>query len=255
VLALAVLVGTGGKEARAERADGDTWRLGYRRVGGVERPDLILAQRTIYREWGPSDDSVYVEVEVPGWKSEPLAATLSAIVPGAGQQYVGENNGWMFAAIEVAGWGGWWWYRHDAGRLRNEAAALAGPPDDPASAWSFDRWAAVTQEDPTDLATLYRIDTESFYQSIASDPRFAAGWSSDEQRAEFMSVRGRADSRLSRSRLYSTGLWINHLVSAVTALRAARFHNMPLSRTLGMRFDGRVRRGNPEVAVALEHRF
>lgn len=230
-------------------------RLGYRRMEGVERPELILAQRVIDRDWGPSDDSIYVEVDLPGWKSEPLAAVLSAALPGAGQRYVGENSAWMYTALEVAGWGGWWWYRHDAGRLRGQAEGVAGIPDDPASGWSFERWADATQGDPSEIAALYVVDREAFFNSIASDPRYLAGWASADARSEFGSLRIRADARLSRSRVFTTGLWLNHLVAAVNALRAARFHNMPLSRELNVRVDGGVWRGSPTVVVSLERKF
>ncbi len=235
--------------------DDDPARLGFRRLTGGPQPELILAQRTIDRIWGPSDDSVYVVVEVPGWKSEPLATVLSAALPGAGQRYVGENSAWVYAALEVAGWGGWWWYRRDAGDLRDRAAGIAGLPYDPASGWSFERWADATQGDPADLAALYRVDREAFYNSIASDPLYQAGWASADARSEFGALRLRADARLSRARLYATGIWLNHLVSAVNALRAARFHNMPLSRRLGLRIDGGVHRGVPEVELALVRKF
>ncbi len=230
-------------------------RLGFRRLEGIERPELILAQRVIDRDWGPSDDSIYVEVELAGWKSEPLAALLSAGLPGAGQRYVGENNAWVYTAIEVAGWGGWWWYRHDAGRLRDQAVRVAGLPDDPASGWSFERWAEGTQGDPAEIATLYQLDPEAFFNSIASDPRFLAGWATADARSDFGALRIRADARLGRSRVFSTGVWLNHLVAAVNALRAARFNNMPLSREVGVRIDGGFRRGSPTFAVALERKF
>ena len=230
-------------------------RLAFRRLEGGGRPELILAQRTIDRDWGPSDDSIYVEVDLPGWKSEPLAAALSAALPGAGQRYVGENSAWVYAALEVAGWGGWWWYRHDAGRLRDRASGLAGPPDDPASGWSFERWAEATQGDPAEIAALYQADPEAFYNSIASDPTYVAGWASPEARSEFGALRIRADTRLGRSRAFSTGLWLNHLVAAVNALRAARFHNMPLTREVGVRINGGMKRGSPTVVLTLERKF
>ena len=231
------------------------WALAYRHLEGEVRPELMLAQRVIDREWGPSDDSIYVELELPGWKSEPLAALLSAGLPGAGQRYVGERRAWLFAAVEAAGWGGWWWYRHDARRLREQAAGLAGPPDDPASGWSFERWSSATQDDPAAIAALYAADREAFFNSIASDPRYLAGWETPEARMEFGSLRIRSDVRLSRARTYATGLWLNHLVAALDALRAARFHNLPLSHDLGLRIDGRRRRGGAGVAVALERAF
>ena len=260
-LALLPVAGVAGIVAQGAAAGGgsaplpEDARLGFRRLEGAERPELILAQRVIDRDWGPSDDSIYVEVELPGWKSEPLAAALSAALPGAGQRYVGENSAWVYAAFEVAGWGGWWWYRHDAGRLRDQAVGVAGPPDDPASGWSFERWAEATAGDPAELAALYQIDPEAFYNAIASDPTYLAGWATADARSEFGALRIRADSRLGRSRALSVGLWLNHLVAAVNALRAARFHNVPLSRELGVRIDGGMRRGSPTVVVALERKF
>jgi hypothetical protein len=254
-LALGAAPAVGAPAAGAETPWDDAARLSFRRLAGGERPELLLAQRSIDRDWGPSDDSIYVEVDVPGWKSEPLAALLSAGLPGAGQRYVGENSAWVYAAVEAAGWGGWWWYRRDAGRLRDQAVGVAGLPDDPASGWSFERWSEATQGDPGELVALYRVDREAFFNSIASDPRYVAGWATEEARTEFGALRIRADSRLSRARQISTGIWLNHLVSAVNALRAARFNNMPLSRRVGVRIDGGFRRGGPTMVVALEGKF
>jgi hypothetical protein len=230
-------------------------RLAYRHAGWDPGPGGVLAQRAIDRHWGPSDDSVYVVVDVPGWKSEPLATTLSAVLPGAGQFYTGEGKGWLFMAAEAAGWGGWLWYRHDARRLRDDAGAVAGSPDGAASGWSLERWVTATEGDPAEISALYAADREAFYNSIASDPRYLPGWESDETRTQFSSLRVRADLRLSRAHVYSTGLWLNHLVAAANALRSARLHNLPLSRTVGLKLDGRMRRGSPDVVVALVRKF
>jgi hypothetical protein len=55
--------------------------------------------------------------------------------------------------------------------------------------------------------------------------------------------------------MFATVLWMNHLISAATALRAARLHNMPLARNLGVRMNGRLRGGRPEMAVAVVRKF
>ena len=229
--------------------------LAFRHVAGAEHPELVLAQRVIDREWGPSDDSVYVEVDLPNWKSEPLAASLSAMLPGAGQLYVGNRSGWMFTALEAAGWGGWWWYRHDGRRLRRDAAGLAGAPEDPASGWSFERWSLATEGDATEIAALYAADREAFYGAIVSDPRYLAGWENEATRTRFGSLRIRSDLRLSRSRAFVAGLWVNHLIAAVGALRAARFHNLPMTEDLGLRLDAGMQRGRPTVSLALERKL
>ena len=229
--------------------------LAYRHVVGATRPELVLAQRTIDREWGPSDDSVYVEVDLPNWKSEPLATSLSAALPGAGQLYVGNRNGWVFAAIEAAGWGGWWWFRHDGRRLRRDAAGLAGAPEENASGWSYQRWTLATEGDATYIAALYSADREAFYQAIVEDPRYQAGWESEETRARVDALRSRSDLRLGRARAVIAGVWLNHLVAAVGALRAARFHNLPITEDLGLRVDAGLERGRASISLALERKL
>lgn len=232
-------------------------RLGFRRIrAGASPPELILAQRTIDRDWGPSDDSIYVEVDVPGWKSEPLATSLSAVIPGTGQAYLGERgSAFMYLAIEAASWSGWLWYRHDADKLNHQAEGLAGVPTDPASGWSYDRWMAASGGDPADLSGLYAVDREAYLTVIGSDPRYAGGWSSGNTHGDFLNLRGHADTRLKNSRLVATGLWVNHLISAATALRSARLHNMPLSHNLGMRVVPRIRNGRAGVMVTMWHKF
>lgn len=239
----------------ASRLEAEVSLLAYRHVGPAAVPRGLLAQRVIDRQWGLSEDSVYVELDLPGWKSEPLAASLSAAFPGSGQFYTGERSGWVYAAVELAGWSGRWWYRRDARRLAGQAAELAGAPDDAASGWSFERWATATGADPIEIVGLYAADREAFYDRVASDPRYLPGWESAGERTRFSSLRIRSDMRLSRSRAYSTGLWINHLVAAVNALRAARHHNLPLSRAMGIRLDGSIGRRVPQWSVALERRF
>jgi len=255
LLVLVVVPGAAHGEPR-----GLTWRstqpgisrLAFRHVVRGERPELVLAQRVIDREWGPSDDSVYVEVDVAQWKSGFLAASLSAALPGAGQSYVGQRGGWMFTAAEAAGWGGWWWFRHEGRRLRRDAAGLVGAPDVAASGWSFERWSAATDGDATEITSLYAADRDAFYDTIVLDPRYLAGWGSDEVRARVGALRSRSDLRLGRSRTFVAALWINHVVAAMGALRAARIHNVPLSPALGLRVNAGMRSGEPAFSMALE---
>lgn len=244
-------------------AHGDPWRsqppgvsrLAFRHVVGAERPELVLAQRVIDREWGPSDDSVYVEVDVPQWRSGFVAASLSAALPGAGQVYVGHRRAWMFTALEAAGWGGWWWFRHEGRRLRQDAAGLVGAPEVAASGWSFGRWSAATDGDATEIAALYAADRDAFYDTIVLDPRYLAGWETDDTHARVGALRSSSDLRLGRARAFVAGLWINHLVAAMGALRAARIHNVPLGPALGLRVDAGMRSGAPRVSMALERRL
>jgi hypothetical protein len=127
-------------------------------LGGHGRPQLVLAQRAIERSWGPSEDSVYAEVNVPEWKLEGLALGLSAVMPGAGQLYVGEGSGFWFGLAEVAGWTANRIYLHKAQTDRDRSARFSGDPADTASAWSFARWSAATGLDPSAIEQVWLRD-------------------------------------------------------------------------------------------------
>jgi hypothetical protein len=194
-------------------------------------PRLLLAQRAITRSWGLSDDSVYVVVPVPGWRSEGGALAMSALLPGTGQLYAGERSGWLYLLAEAGGWAAHLFLTDRADARRDEAAAYAGNPNDPESRWSLERWSASTQEDPDELARLYAADPDGFYSAIRS-PYYAAGFASDDARTLYESLQDSADRRRRYARYAVIGLVINHAVAAFDALRAARIHNLPLRRNL-----------------------
>ena len=129
----------------------------------------LLAQRVIDREWGLSEDSVYAEVSVPGWKSEGVAMALSAGLPGAGQLYVGEGSGWAFLLVEALGWAGRAFTKNEAEQSARDARAFVGNPYDTTSGWSFERWSRTTRGDADRLEKLWLYDREAFYQALRSD--------------------------------------------------------------------------------------
>ena len=213
----------------------------------------LVAQRTIEREWTTAKDTGVVRI--PGIGVELRSVTLSAIVPGAGQLAAGEGRGVWFLVAEASAWGGWWLTRRDGHRLRDDARSFAGPPADSASAWSFERWAEATGGDPAYLEALYGADRSAFDQAIGSDARYAAGWKDIAARERFGDLKRRADDRLGLSRGFETGLWINHVVGALDALRAARVRRIRLYPGVDLKADGTLRRGRPQLVFALERRF
>ncbi len=226
-------------------------------VGGETQPDLLLAQRVIGREWGASDDSVYAILDVPGWRSEPMAFALSAAVPGAGQAYVGSSRAWWFALAEAAGWAARWISLKRGHEFKDDAAAFAGSPDDTTSRWSFERWTQSTGRDASDLRTLYARDREAFYDRLASDPSSLAGWSGDagSARGQFTGLRDLGDDRLAKARWAEAGLWVNHVVSAFDALRSARLRDIPLTRDTRLRLGGSWHSDGPQVSAVVRRNF
>jgi hypothetical protein len=223
-------------------------------LADAEQPEWILAQRTIEREWTtPGDPNA--PPALPGLRSEAGVLALSAAIPGAGQLAIGERSGFVFALAEALGWFGYFVWRGDADELRDLAEQKAGVPDDPQSNWSFERWVAATQEDPAQLRALYEGDREVFFQLIERDDRYQAGWVNEAVRASYLDLRERSDERLRRSGNVGRALWINHLVAAADALRAARIQNLPLRRNVDLKASGGWSGGQPALRLAVQGRF
>ncbi len=254
---LLALAGPPSAEAGPIRAQGSPLALPL--LAGGERPTLILAQRTIDRSWGLSEDSTYVEISVPGWKSESGAMALSAAIPGAGQLYVGERSGWLFVVAEAAGWFEDWYMRRRGRQIRDDAIRYAGDPNDSLSRFSFQVYEARTGRDASDLEALYAADRNLFYYVIGRDERYRSGWADDSaeeiMRDQFISIREDAEVRFKRARYFEAALWVNHLLAAADAWHAARTHNLPLGSHLRLKLGGRWRAKGPAVAAAVERSF
>jgi hypothetical protein len=252
VLALVAAVLCGGVCAAA--IPGSALALPMLDGSGV--PRLTIAQRTITRAWGPSEDSTYVEVDVPDWKSEGFAAAASALVPGSGQWYVGESSALWFMIAEVAGWTAHFVFKDHAEEYRSDAETFAGNPADSASTWSFDRWEATTGDNSVDLRRVYNADPDAFYHNIAYDPVYTPGWEADTEasRLSYKSIYDQSQRYEKRARYAGGALWINHLVAAVDALHAARVHNLPIRNNLTLKVNSGWSAG-PRVRATLERKF
>jgi len=232
-------------------------------VGGAPRPaeEGLLAQRTIDRTWGPSDDSNYVEVKVPGWRDEGTALTLSALAPGTGQLYAGDRTGWLFAAGEAFAWFEWSYMRHRGRVIRNDAMSYAGDPNDSLSRWSFSTYEQRTGQSAEDLRRIYAADHALFYYLIARDDAYQTGWDdfslgyNATARERFIEIREDSQAHFKRARYFQTVIWANHVVAALHAMRAARAHNLQFSRTLKLGLKTRWTGGGPALAAVIEARF
>jgi hypothetical protein len=226
--------------------------------GAKDVPELWLAQRAIDRDWGMSDDSTYHTIDVKGWKLEGLAMTLSAAVPGTGQLYVGESSGWLFLLAEVVGWTGHYFVHDRAEGLSKDAASYVGDPTDSSSTWSFARYATETGSQATQMETLWQHDRDAFYQALAADTRFSAGFKGPDASATYSTYQGIRQSsqdRFQQVHYLDVALLLNHVVAAFDALRAARAHNLPLQKNIDLKLGGRLNRGQPEVQASLTRRF
>ena len=215
----------------------------------------LLAQRVITREWGASEDTNYVEVEVHGWRSEGWALALSGAVPGTGELYAGEGSGWFFLLAEAAGWTARVLLDHRADDKHGDGAKFAGSPENPGSAWSYARYAQATQGDTLSLQQLFAGDRDAFYHRVAYDDAFGAGWSSSGARDLYRGLEAGYQSARRRVRYATGAIVLVHVVSALDALHAAREHDLPLQRNLKLKLGGSIGADGEAMAVALERRF
>jgi hypothetical protein len=224
-----------------------------------ERPDLVFAQRTIQRSWGRSEDSTYREVDIPGWKSEPGAFTMSLAVPGTGQLYAGERRGYAFLLVEAVSLYQIVHLSHTADQLDQKARSFAGNPTDSTSRWAFETWAKRSGQDPASLEALYAADPSLFYYEIGHIASLQPGWSdygtADQMSPQFVSQRDDAELRRKHQKDFIAVLWVNHLVAAFDALRAARMVNLPLQHNLDLHMKAGWRGGSPTLSAVLERTF
>ena len=227
-------------------------------IVGTGRSDSpLLAQRAITREWGESEDSTYKEVEVPGYKSEGWAMAASGVVPGTGQLYLGENSGFVYMLVEAAGWASMLFLRNKADDQKVDSQSYAGSPYDSTSAWNFERYSRATGGDTLGLQHLYAGDPDAFYHQIGYNDLYLDGWSNtpDGNRSQYQSLDNEYQTSVRRSRYAAGAIILNHVVSALDALHAAREHNLPLKQNLQLKVGGRLTPRGANVNLALETRF
>jgi len=243
---------------RARDAFALTSELAPSKLSSRDVPELWLAQRTIDRNWGLSEDSTYKTVDVPGYKSEGWAMMMSAALPGTGQLYVGESSGWIFLAAEVLGWTGHYLVHDRAQSLSGDAANYVGDPTDSSSTWSFARYASVSGADASQLETLWNHDRDAFYQAIATDTRYKDGFKGPDPVSTFSTyagIRQSSQDRFQQVHYLDVALLLNHVVAAFDALRAARAHNLPLQRNMDLKLGGGLSHGQPTFHATLTRRF
>jgi hypothetical protein len=254
VLALALLAGAVPAHAAVEMTS--PLALPMRPAGHAE--DGLLAQRTIDRSWGLSEDSTYHEQDVPGWKSEGFALALSGAVPGTGQLYSGEGSGWLYLLAESAGWVGRVLQRRRADQHFDDLVRFVGDPTDSSSGFSFERYSARTGSTADDLLMLWSGDRTAYYHALADNPSYAEGFSGaapSDQYGRYTDLMTTHDAAMRRASIIEGALILNHIVSAIDALRVARVNNLPLREQYHLELAERWRHGRPELRAAVVRRF
>lgn len=232
---------------------------------GSQTPELHLAQRAIDREIHPprTPEAVteYQEIEVEGWKSPALAAGMSAVLPGTGQLYTGQQRGYVYLGIQAVALYTYFHFDNKADQEQAEAFAYAGDPNGAASRWSFERFEqSAGTEEANEIREIYARDPSEFYSRVSTDAKYFTGWAGTTESEKVESVGGYRiidEERVDAERASNLGLFAavaNSLVSAVDAFRQARLNNIQIVEDWNLRLKAKTGR-DAGLTALVTHRF
>ena len=159
------------------------------------------------------------------YRGDPKKAfLLSLLIPGLGQHYVKSRKATrFFAVVEAALWGTmighrlssrWARQNYKAFATNHARASIDGKDDqyfvDIGNFLDIYRFNNKKQVDRSDDNVL-EITPDNFWQ-----------WDSDENRSKFRKMRIDADATKNRAVFFTTGIFINHLISAIHATLVAK---------------------------------
>ncbi len=191
---------------------------------------------------------------------------LSAVLPGAGQLYNGDDRGYLYLGIEAAAWFARLSYLDAGNRKEDEFERFADVH------WTLRDYRArrdslganYTVENDSLIVGFSRRDRQQYYEEIGKYDKFRAGWddwaatydptndrAASPNRAHYRRMREQSNDLLDRARLALAAAMVNRVVSGVDAFRTAR------SRARGapestLRLEGGFRGGpDPRATLAL----
>ncbi|HDP99526.1 MAG TPA: hypothetical protein ENN22_10150 [bacterium] len=193
--------------------------------------------------------------KLPGYKLPKKALFFSAVIPGAGELFVGSY--WKAAAFFLAEVGAWTYYgvNHKKGKDKEDEYEVFA--DD---YWNPDKWLSWynglddnTKNTFTHAGHMLDLlnegkRTQQYYEMIGKYSEFVVGWEGArtdltldellEYRKneipiadDYMEMRAESNDLLRRARTGTTIAMINHLLSAIDAAWTAKIHNNRLLKT------------------------
>ncbi len=188
-------------------------------------------------------------VRAPG-----VAFLMSAVLPGAGQLYNGNQRGYLFLAIEAGAWFARSSYIDAGNKKEGEFEAFARRH------WDYDRFRDSAGSDgclwTAEADSLIRAyesgDLEQYYEELATSDLYRCGWDDFEanfdpdnpdvlnpRRDDYRSQRAKSNDLKDKAGFALGVMVLNRVVSAVDAFRVARSRNRGEGNP-GLRLHGDV---------------
>lgn len=205
-------------------------------IGTIDsETSLLLAQKAI------EEPTPTVKKEEPSQteKSQGKAFIFSALAPGSGELYVGAKRGYIFLGVEAIALTSSY-FLHKSGKQKEDEYL-----DFADNHWSFGRLPAVgdttcngspyTKERDDMIRYFYEHNKQHFYEDIGKQPFYQCAWDSPENLGAYLDMRDKSNWFLKNSDYAIMAALVNHVISAIDALRLARNYNANLGH--GMKLN------------------
>ncbi|MFH0777009.1 MAG: hypothetical protein V2A71_00115 [Candidatus Eisenbacteria bacterium] len=241
LLCLSALVASQG-----EAAAGDVLRvsacftLADPTLGNLDaHPTLLLAQKSI-RDEAKKEEKISPTDQTPALPKSPSKAFLfSSLMPGSGQLYVGAKRGYVYLGVEAIAWTSSY-FLHRSGKDKKEEYE-----DYADQHWTYPdigteyNGYTYTAEVDSLIEYFYAHDKEHYYEDIGKYPVYFPGWDPGT-REGYLDLRDDSNRLLKRSGYAMMLAVVNHVASAIDALRLARDYNVKVGHgvELNLKFQG-----------------
>jgi hypothetical protein len=199
-------------------------------------PSLFLAQKAIEEPTPTAEKEEKEPSQVE--KSPGKAFIFSALVPGSGELYVGAKRGFIFLGAEAVAWTSSYFFHKSGKQKEDEYLNFAD------NHWSFERLPAVggtcngspyTADRDSLIRYFYEHNKQHFYEDIGKQPFYQCAWDSPENLGSYLDMRDKSNWLLKNSDYAIMAAVVNHVISAIDALRLARNYNANLGH--GMKLN------------------
>jgi len=206
---------------------------------------LLLAQ-TVVRQ-GESSVTREEDQTREAAKSPGKAFIFSALAPGSGQLYVGAKRGYVYLGIEAVAWTSSYFFHQSGKQKEDEYMDFAdGHWTEPQLGDSIgvrpDGSIIPYDQEHQDRIRYFREnDKGHYYEDIGKYVYYTAGWDMGTL-DDYLDMRDDSNRLLKNSSYAMMASVVNHVVSAVDALRLARSHNFSLGHglNLNLKFKGNL---------------
>lgn len=214
-------------------------------------PALLLAQKAIEKPAPTAEKEEPSQAE----KSPAKAFIFSALVPGSGELYVGAKRGYIFLGVEAIAWTSSYFLRESGNKKEDEFEHFADAHWDFPDTGQVCNGSYYTPERDSIIRSFYEKNKQHFYEDIGKYPYYVCGWDSPDNLESYLDMRDRSNWLLKNSNYAMMAALVNHVISAVDALRLARNYNANLGYGMKLNLKFKTSPRSTGVLVLASRKF